>query len=221
MTATALRRDSFRSGIDRAGLDEAAGGNALMVDDGRACPDEAILPHRRVSAHCGVGRDEAVLADAAVMVDGRAGPHDCKGPDARADVDHGPRHDEGTLADGGRVPDVGARVNEGRRRIPSGAHAIVQRAPLAQMLVAHRDGDRVRGRAVAARHVFPRAQDAVATVQVVDEAGERVAALDGEIADDLPELARAVYEDLLRAAGRFARTNAHRCSPKLTFSATR
>src|SRR5882672_1380458 len=206
MTATVLRRGSLRSGIDRARLHEAAGGHALMIDDGRTRADEAIFSHGRMPAHRGVGRDEGVSAHPAVMVDGCARPDDREGTDARTDVHDRARHDEGTLADGGGVSDIGARVNEGGCRVAPGAHTFAQGAPLPQMPVAHCHGDGVRRGRVCARYLAPGAEYVLAAVQVVDEAGKGVAALEGEVADHLAELARAVYEDLL-PRDHFARAN--------------
>ena len=84
-----------------------------------------------------------------------------------------------------------------RRLVPLGAHSLVQGAPLAQMAVADRHRHAVERRVVAARDFLPRAENPGAAVDVVDEADEVEAALAGEIAHHLSELARAVDQDLL------------------------
>src|SRR5439155_22417470 len=74
---------------------------------------------------------------------------------------------------------------------------LVKAAPLAQMVVADRHRHAVARRIVAARDLLPRAENLRAAVDVVDEADDVEAALAGEIAHHLAELARAVDEDLL------------------------
>src|SRR6266478_6213849 len=65
------------------------------------------------------------------------------------------------------------------------------------MAVADRHRHAVERRIVAARDLLPRAKNPGAAVDVVDEADEVEAALAGEIAHHLSELARAVDQDLL------------------------
>src|SRR2546425_4741728 len=65
------------------------------------------------------------------------------------------------------------------------------------MAVAERHRHAVERRIVAARDLLPRAKNPGAAVDVVDEADEVEAALAGEIAHHLSELARAVDQDLL------------------------
>src|SRR5712691_1545387 len=65
------------------------------------------------------------------------------------------------------------------------------------MAVADRHRHAVERRIVAARDLLPRPKNPGAAVDVVDEADEVEAALAGEIAYHLSELARAVDQDLL------------------------
>src|SRR5262249_53337134 len=195
-TATVLRRGSLRSSIDRAGLDESPGRDIPMVDDRRAGADEAILSHHRAPADRGAGRDERVGADSAVVNDRGARPDDSEGVDANAHVYYRSRHDDGALADSGGPPYVGAGVGQGGPGVPPGAYALVQCSALTHMPVAHRHRDRVGRRRVTARNLVPGAEHLVAAVQVVDKSGKGVPAQNGEVADHLPELERAVYEDV-------------------------
>src|SRR5262249_42698605 len=148
------------------------------------------------AANRAVRREKRVRADDSVVRDHRPGPDHRRSPELHTAVDHGAGHDHRAGAKASVVADDRARMYENRHRITGRRDAIGDLLPRHEIVVADgvdvpeaRRGMRFRDRLERPEHVGP-------GMNVVDEAGKRMAALLDEHPHDTTERRRTVDEQL-------------------------